>query len=151
MPTIRVDDDIYRYLQERAQPFIDSPNDVLRRLLLGDSAGDDRDPNPPPDDPDSGRTGQMHMRRDASGLGDDDRYLRGRLATIYNKGNVYKRSGVRSPRGADLNQVQTWVAELVGLRNSANATLIHNLRTGSTNQKIGDVLVVIEPQTGGEE
>ncbi|MFE1397226.1 hypothetical protein ACFW53_04720 [Nocardiopsis dassonvillei] len=30
---IRVDDEVYAALQERAQPFVDTPNDVLRRVL----------------------------------------------------------------------------------------------------------------------
>lgn len=34
--TIEVDDDVMRLLKERAEPFVDSPNDVLRRLLFGD-------------------------------------------------------------------------------------------------------------------
>jgi hypothetical protein len=33
MPTVRIDDDVYRELQRRAQPFVDSPNDVMRRVL----------------------------------------------------------------------------------------------------------------------
>ena len=38
-PTIRIDDDVYRVLQSRAEPFVDTPNTVLRRLLeLGDAA-----------------------------------------------------------------------------------------------------------------
>jgi hypothetical protein len=32
-PTIRVDDEVYRALQARAEPFVDTPNTVLRRLL----------------------------------------------------------------------------------------------------------------------
>jgi negative regulator of replication initiation len=36
---IRVDDDVYRGLQNQARPFEDTPNSVLRRLLeLGDDA-----------------------------------------------------------------------------------------------------------------
>jgi negative regulator of replication initiation len=31
MPTIRIDDDVWSYLQSKAKPFEDSPNDVLRR------------------------------------------------------------------------------------------------------------------------
>lgn len=30
---IRVDDEVYAALQEQAQPFVDTPNDVLRRVL----------------------------------------------------------------------------------------------------------------------
>lgn len=42
-PTIRIDDELYAYLKEQAEPFVDTPNGVLRRLLElpgrnGDSA-----------------------------------------------------------------------------------------------------------------
>jgi 5-methylcytosine-specific restriction protein A len=33
MPQIRIDDEVYRALQKQAEPFRDTPNDVLRRLL----------------------------------------------------------------------------------------------------------------------
>ncbi len=33
MPTIRVDEEVYAALGKRAEPFVDTPNDVLRRLL----------------------------------------------------------------------------------------------------------------------
>jgi negative regulator of replication initiation len=33
MPTIRIDDDVWKYLQSKATPFEDTPNDVLRRVL----------------------------------------------------------------------------------------------------------------------
>jgi len=32
-PTIRIDDQVFEELKKRAEPFVDSPNDVLRRLL----------------------------------------------------------------------------------------------------------------------
>jgi len=34
MPTIRVDDEIWSFLKKHAEPFEDTPNDVLKRLLL---------------------------------------------------------------------------------------------------------------------
>ena len=34
MNRIEVDDDVFQYLQDNANAFVDSPNDVLRRLLL---------------------------------------------------------------------------------------------------------------------
>src|SRR5262245_8352901 len=37
MVQIEVDDDIFRFLQERATPLLDTPNSVLRRLLLGEA------------------------------------------------------------------------------------------------------------------
>ena len=38
VPTIRVDDEVYDWLQQRAKPFIDTPNSVLRRELGIESA-----------------------------------------------------------------------------------------------------------------
>ncbi|HTE84594.1 MAG TPA: winged helix-turn-helix domain-containing protein [Dehalococcoidia bacterium] len=32
-PSIRIDSEVYQYLQKRAEPFADTPNSVLRRLL----------------------------------------------------------------------------------------------------------------------
>jgi hypothetical protein len=37
MHQIEVDDDVFSYLKIKAEPFIDSPNDVLRRELLWDN------------------------------------------------------------------------------------------------------------------
>ncbi len=34
MQSIKVDDEVFEYLQRLATPFVDKPNDVLRRLLL---------------------------------------------------------------------------------------------------------------------
>ncbi|MEV6133140.1 hypothetical protein AB0M05_41180 [Streptomyces violaceusniger] len=34
MRTIEVDDEVFAYLQRHGEPLVDSPNDVLRRLLL---------------------------------------------------------------------------------------------------------------------
>jgi hypothetical protein len=33
MPTIRIDEDVFRALQARAVPLVDTPNSVLRRVL----------------------------------------------------------------------------------------------------------------------
>src|SRR5437660_593293 len=33
MPTIRVDDEVYERLKQKAEPFVDTPNSVLRRVL----------------------------------------------------------------------------------------------------------------------
>lgn len=44
MPNIRVDQDVYVLLQEHAQPFVDTPNGVLRRMLgLDDVDSEPRD------------------------------------------------------------------------------------------------------------
>ena len=32
-PVIRIDDNVFQYLQKQAVPLVDTPNDVLRRLL----------------------------------------------------------------------------------------------------------------------
>ncbi|SRR5258708_21170872 len=36
-PQIRIDDDVYDFLKQKAEPFADTPNSVLRRLLGIDS------------------------------------------------------------------------------------------------------------------
>lgn len=54
-PTIRVDEDVYDALKRRAEPFVDTPNSVLRRLLgladqvgiLGEPHFERTDPRPP--------------------------------------------------------------------------------------------------------
>ncbi|WP_030813723.1 hypothetical protein [Streptomyces sp. NRRL F-2799] len=38
MRDIQVDDEVFAYLQSRSVPLVDTPNDVLRRLLLKDGA-----------------------------------------------------------------------------------------------------------------
>ena len=38
MPTIRIDDDVYDWLQKMARPFEDTPNSVLRRVAGLDAA-----------------------------------------------------------------------------------------------------------------
>jgi hypothetical protein len=139
MPTITVDEDVFGYLQARAEPFVDTPNSVLRRELgLGSPPSQRREEGP------------LRLRRDAAGLGDDERYLRGRMAAVVVDGAVRQRSGVRSPRGADLNQIQTWVAEVVGGRHPGNARLVHNLRHGSTRETVENVSVLVEPQPGAQ-
>lgn len=37
-PTIRIDDEVYEVLKSRAEPFVDTPNTVLRRVLSLDSS-----------------------------------------------------------------------------------------------------------------
>jgi hypothetical protein len=37
MFSIEVDEKIWRYLQNRAEPFVDTPNSVLTRILFGDA------------------------------------------------------------------------------------------------------------------
>jgi hypothetical protein len=37
-PTIKIDQDVWAALQKEAQPFVDTPNDVLRKLLKLDGA-----------------------------------------------------------------------------------------------------------------
>lgn len=41
MPVVRVDDDVWRWLQSLARPFEDTPNSVLRRLARLDSVGNE--------------------------------------------------------------------------------------------------------------
>jgi hypothetical protein len=52
---------------------------------------------------------------------------------------------VRCPeyKGADLNQVQTDTARLVGHRNPATSRAIHNLRNGSRSERVGDYTLTV--------
>ncbi|MFY1700519.1 hypothetical protein ACN28G_02000 [Micromonospora sp. WMMA1923] len=43
--TIEVDDEVFTFLQEHCEPLVDTPNDVLRRLLL---SGDSEEPHEKP-------------------------------------------------------------------------------------------------------
>jgi hypothetical protein len=45
--TIEVDDEVFRHLQSQAQPLLDTPNTVLRRLLLGVAAPSEQILTPP--------------------------------------------------------------------------------------------------------
>jgi hypothetical protein len=50
MPNIRIDRDVYDFLKHRAEPFTDTPNSVLRRLLgldASDGSKQDKDPGRP--------------------------------------------------------------------------------------------------------
>jgi hypothetical protein len=43
-PTVRIDDEVYEALKHRAEPFVDTPNSVLRRLLgLGVDAAENEE------------------------------------------------------------------------------------------------------------
>ena len=58
MPTVRVDSDVYKWLQSLATPFEDNPNSVLRRV-----AGiEDETRTQPQDELDSGREITNHRR-----------------------------------------------------------------------------------------
>ena len=37
MESIKIDNDVFEYLQKHARPFVDTPNSTLRRLLFNDS------------------------------------------------------------------------------------------------------------------
>jgi hypothetical protein len=43
MPVIRVDDEVWKELQKRAEPLVDTPNSVLRRILglIGDNGNNE--------------------------------------------------------------------------------------------------------------
>lgn len=56
MPVIRIDPEVYSSLQERARPFLDSPNDVLRRVLGLDEASSRAKHDPKDNDERGGAT-----------------------------------------------------------------------------------------------
>ncbi|APG24347.1 hypothetical protein [Syntrophotalea acetylenica] len=41
--TIEIDEEIFNFLQKQATPFVDSPNDVLRRILLSNGKNTNND------------------------------------------------------------------------------------------------------------
>jgi hypothetical protein len=47
--TIEIDDEVFAFLQQHCEPLVDTPNDVLRRLLLGGATedGDAEEPEKP--------------------------------------------------------------------------------------------------------
>ena len=45
-PAIRIDEDVYRWLQSQAKPFEDSPNSVLRRIAGIENRGPSPSPSP---------------------------------------------------------------------------------------------------------
>ena len=47
MHWIEIDDRLFKYLQNHAQPFLDTPNTVLYRLLLGEDSPDTSNDSPP--------------------------------------------------------------------------------------------------------
>lgn len=72
-PTLRVDDDVYEQLKRHAEPFIDTPNSVLRRLLGLDqeiaapngvpTADTEEEEHEPPRPISSGRASSVPQRR----------------------------------------------------------------------------------------
>ena len=43
MHTIEIDEKIWHYLQQYAEPFVDTPNSVLTKLLFGEDDGKEDD------------------------------------------------------------------------------------------------------------
>lgn len=65
-PSIRVDDDVYNFLKGQAEPFVDTPNTVLRRLLALDK-GTEMTPARPVNS-EGGSAGQKRRTGERSGL-----------------------------------------------------------------------------------
>jgi hypothetical protein len=128
MPTIRIDDEVYRYLQERAEPFTDNPNTVLRRLFGLAEPVDDRTVGRPAGMP-PGWT--------------PTRYLEGRVVVLTGPGGTHVESGARSSRGADLNQVQTDLAERVGSRNPETRHALDTLLGGAREARVGSYILTV--------
>ncbi len=98
MPNIRIDREVYRWLQERAAPFVDTPNDVLRRLL-----GLDRDELQADKD---AASGSPHAQTGASGT-------RARRRKVTHRSRSGRRKPApRAPAGALLPE-QEYVTPLL--------------------------------------
>lgn len=81
---IRVDDDVFSALQERAEPLVDTPNDVLRRILELDA----RPPSSPEgsaEDTSEHAAGALTgmLRTGALKVGDTLVWDRSRLGTVH--------------------------------------------------------------------
>ncbi|MFF7459081.1 hypothetical protein [Kitasatospora sp. NPDC008115] len=76
--TIQIDDEVFAYLQRHSEPLVDTPNDVLRRLLL--------DGERPASDPAGSRPTGALMPLIEAGLvrpGDQLRHTQSRLKFTY--------------------------------------------------------------------
>lgn len=86
MPTIRVDDDVYAWLQQQARPFEDTPNSVLRRIAEIPSASAS-----------TGTTSEPQLRRSATQSTKEQRAVSGRqLNALWGVGArhaLYNRDG----------------------------------------------------------
>jgi hypothetical protein len=67
--TIRIDPEVWQALQRLAVPFVDTPNDVLRRLLGLDNKGDDEADRPSPPARGAGKTALYFVNTDAKSYG----------------------------------------------------------------------------------
>lgn len=95
MPTIRIDDELYEFLKVEAEPFVDTPNSVLRRLVgLPARNGSDVERS---DDGVSGRPSGTSSR--VPGLRKTKRRKGGRSSAA-------KRARARAPKGTLLAAVE---------------------------------------------
>jgi hypothetical protein len=91
MPTIRIDDEVYAWLQQQGRPFVDTPNSVLRRV-----AGLDGAPNP--------RT--LNVKH-AFTTGEMERMKRDAIAAGVRSGDIIEREHAEQERSMDVKLTQT--------------------------------------------
>ncbi|CAM5671317.1 hypothetical protein [Streptomyces mordarskii] len=96
MRTIEIDDEVFAYLQRHGEPLVDSPNDVLRRLLLNGGT--------PPADP-ARRSGALMFILEAGLLqpGDELEHHQPRLRRTH-KATVTADGWVELPDGRSFPQ-----------------------------------------------
>ncbi len=116
-PTIRVDEDVYGALQRRAEPFVDTPNSVLRRLLdLGESGSSGSSSNPT-NQPAAGKSGRTAPTRRKT------------------QGTNKKRKRTRAPSGTLLSQEEYQLPLLETL-----SQLGGSAAAGEVIERLGDQL-----------
>ena len=80
----------------------------------------------------------------------DNRWLGGYYAEMLVNGVVVARRGEHTKRGADTNEIQSFVSDYVGKQNPRNSRAKHNLLRGSMHERVisGDVVVdiVLKPK-----
>lgn len=124
MATIEIDDDLLELLKRHAEPFVDTPNDVLRRLLL-----DEREP-----------ATEHRPARDQPGEGASraSRPKRGR-----GKPNKNPAARKRAPSGALLSE-HAYELPLLAALDAAGGRMPTREAVAAVGERIGDQLMPMD-------
>jgi hypothetical protein len=147
-PTIRVSDDVYEHLQQHAEPFVDTPDSVLRRLLglegqePQEQSADERSSSAKAvqgtrsaQDRPSVATARTNGAGDVSGSASSPARARTRRRSA-NKGDAARPA--RAPRGSLLNE------------NAYEVPILHVLVERGGRAGKNEVLDALEPLLGDE-
>lgn len=133
-PTIRIDDEVYESLKRHAEPFVDTPNSVLRRILgLGIVEGQ-QDLEAEPATPSSQPLRNVGLPRSAS-----------KVPQVNKKGRAKKAATKRTrvPNGSLLPEDQYDVPLLSTLIDHGGAAAFQEVVNG-VGEKLGDRLTELD-------